>query len=69
MHRLGNRHQTIDPITHLVLHQIARASRFPQTEAMTAFLAGLPSLSCVATPDEIDAFDTLLDEMEEGPRL
>lgn len=57
----------IDPVTHLFLHQIARASRAAYTPAMADFLNGLPVDLNEASADEIEAFDVLLDEMEEGP--
>ena len=55
---------TIDPITHLFLHQIAWASKFALTPAMADFIIALPVDLNPATGDEIDAFDVLLDEME-----
>ncbi len=54
----------ICPMTRVELHEIAWASPAVLTSAMADFIIALPVDHNPATQDEIEAFDTLLDEME-----
>jgi len=56
----------IDPVTRLDLHMIALYSPVKLTPEMENFIITLPVDLKAASEDEIEAFDKLLNEMEEN---